>query len=61
MAKDINGNTCVVIALKSGTNGMRAQSPRPPATVPITSITPPIARPACERTISEKREKVQMQ
>ena len=42
----MKGNTWVVIALKSRVNGTKAQSPRPPATVPMTSKTPPMANPA---------------
>ena len=61
MANAINGKTWVVIALKSRVNGINAQSPSPPATVPMTSSTPPIAKPAWERIMSEKRENVQMQ
>ena len=57
----MKGNTWVVIALKFRVNGTRAQSPSPPATVPMTSNTPPIAKPACERMMSEKREKVHTQ
>ena len=61
IANAMKGNTCVVIALKSRVNGTRAQSPSPPATVPMTSSTPPIAKPAWERIMSENREKVHMQ
>ena len=46
MANAINGRTWVVIALKSRVNGISAQSPSPPATVPMTSNTPPMAKPA---------------
>ena len=61
MANAINGRTWVVIALKSRVNGISAQSPSPPATVPMTSNTPPMAKPAWERIMSEKREKVHTQ
>ena len=57
----MKGNTWVVIALKSRVNGTRAQSPSPPATVAITSKTPPTASPACERIMSENLEKVHTQ